>query len=442
MNEQHEFLWGTATSAYQIEGAWNEDGKGLSIWDTFCDRPGKIKDGTSGRVTCDHYHRVEQDVAMMAALGLNSYRFSISWPRVFPQGQGPVNHKGLDFYKQLVDTLLKHQLVPMITLYHWDLPQALEQKGGWLARDTTERFAEYAALMVKSLGDRVRLWTTINEPATIMTHGYISGKHAPGFKNPIKALRACHFLLLAHAKARAAIKSHDQDLQVGLVNCFNPVYKAGHRRMVESGWVHHSVNRLFMDPVYHGRYPAPYQAFMNLLTAGRLQRDLELIAKPLDFLGVNYYMPLVKPGLGRVVPSADAVLSSRTLPRTAMGWPIYPQGLADLLHWLDRTYKHPLIYVTENGAAFEDQVQDGLVEDRARIDFLSEHIQAMRRARRAGVRIKGYYVWSWMDNFEWSYGLSKRFGIVYNDAPQQQRLLKASAHWYGELIRQGIEQGL
>lgn len=440
MNEQHDFLWGTATSAYQIEGAWNEDGKGLSIWDTFCDRPGKIKDGTSGRVTCDHYHRVEQDVAMMAALGLNSYRFSISWPRVLPQGQGPVNHKGLDFYKQLVDTLLKHQLVPMITLYHWDLPETLEQQGGWLKRATTDRFADYAALMAKTLGDRVMLWTTINEPATIMTHGYISGKHAPGMKNVFKALGAGHFLLLAHTKARAAIKSHHQDLQVGLVNCFSPVYKAGQRPMLEKGWVHHSINRFFMDPIYHGYYPAPYQALMHLVVPGWLASDLDLMTMPLDFLGVNYYMPFVKPG--RAKPTADGKLPSRDLPKTAMGWPIYAQGLEDLLLWLDRTYGHPLIYITENGAAFDDQVQDGRVEDQARIDFLRDHIEAMLRARRARVRVKGYYVWSWMDNFEWSYGLSKRFGLVYNDARFQQRLPKASARWYGEMIKRGLDQRL
>jgi len=430
-----DFIWGAATSAYQIEGAWDEEGKGESIWDRFCHTPGKIDNGDTGDVACDHYHRWREDVALMAEIGLRAYRFSMAWPRLLPKGREQVNQPGLDFYDRLVDALLEAGIEPFVTLYHWDLPQALQDEGGWPARATAETFVEYADLASRTLGDRVRHWTTLNEPFVSAFVGYLEGRHAPGHTDLDEALAAAHHLLLAHGWAVPVIRSNSPEAQVGIVLNLIPYIPASPSVADRAAaWQQDGVvNRWFLDPLSARGYPPDivqhYGRTMDFVQAG----DMEAIAAPLDFLGVNYYTR----GIAR--SSEVSENAPRTVfpnpEKTEMGWEVYPEGLYQVLGRLHFDYGFPSLYVTENGAAYPDQIgPDGRVDDAPRVAYLKAHFAQAAKAITAGVPLRGHFVWSLMDNFEWAHGYSKRFGLIYVDYRTQRRILKASAHWYRRVI--------
>ncbi|MFE0463708.1 GH1 family beta-glucosidase [Kitasatospora sp. NPDC058965] len=445
------FLWGAATAAYQIEGAAGQGGRTPSIWDTFSRTPGKVRNGDTGDIAADHYHRYREDVALMASLGLGAYRFSFAWPRILPGGTGPVNPAGLDFYDRLVDELLGAGIAPVATLYHWDLPQELEDRGGWTHRDTAHRFAEYAALVADRFGDRIGTWTTLNEPWCSAFLGYGNGVHAPGRTDPAQALRAHHHLLLAHGLGTAALRDRlPAGAQVSLtlnLAAVRPLTRdAGDLDAARR--IDGLANRIFLDPVFHGRYPQDVLADTAAVTDWSFVRDGDLaeIARPIDSLGINYYSPTVvaaDPEAAGGLPSpfpADRgirfVLADG--PRTAMDWPVDPDGLYELLVRLrDELPGLPLL-VTENGAAYDDYSDpSGAVHDPERVAYLRGHLGAVRRAIGAGAPVRGYFLWSLLDNFEWAYGYSKRFGIVHVDFASQRRTPKDSARWYAELIRTG-----
>ncbi|MEU8077014.1 GH1 family beta-glucosidase [Catellatospora citrea] len=450
-----DFLWGAATASYQIEGGAFEDGRTPSIWDTFSRTPGKVLNADSGDVACDHYHRRADDVALMAELGLRSYRFSVAWPRVQPGGRGPANQKGLDFYRGLVDDLLSKGIEPWLTLYHWDLPQELEDAGGWPERDTAYRFAEYAGLVHDALGDRVKFWTTHNEPWCSAFLGYGSGVHAPGVTDGAKALAAAHHLNLGHGLAVQAIRAAVPDRQMGITLNLHSLQAATDapedldavRRIDGVG------NRIFLDPVFRGEYPADLLADTAELTDWSFVQDgdLAIINQPLDMLGVNYYTRQVVAG-----PSDDGAPQSqwrapsawpgsgqvrfltRELPVTEMGWEVDPDGLVDLLKRTHENYGPIPMYITENGAAYDDKVApDGSVPDPDRVAYLDAHLKACHEAMASGVPLRGYFAWSLLDNFEWAWGYSRRFGIVHVDYDTQVRTPKTSAHWYADVIRRG-----
>ncbi len=433
-----DFAWGAATAAYQIEGAWDEDGKGPSIWDVFCRVPGAIQNGDTGDVACDHYHRWREDVALMRELGLRAYRFSISWPRVLPEGKGKVNRPGLDFYDRLVDALLAAGIQPFITLYHWDLPQALQEEGGWPARDTARRFADYADVVSRRLGDRVHHWITLNEPWVAAYAGYGNGYHAPGIRNPLAAIQATHHFLLAHGLAVPILRGNgDAATRVGITLNLAPVHPASDRSADEDAARRYDgfLNRWFLDPLFHGRYPEDMLDLLGAALPDGYQGDMETIAAPVDFLGVNNYTRTVVADdpESPVVETREVKPHGR--PYTEMGWEVYPEGLYEILTRVHRDYAPPSLYVTENGAAFADQVSaDGRVHDPQRVDYLREYIAQAHRAVEEGVPLKGYFVWTLLDNFEWAYGYSKRFGIVYVDFATQERIIKDSGYWYREVI--------
>lgn len=434
------FIWGAATAAYQIEGAWKEDGKGESIWDRFSHTPGKIENGDTGDVACDHYHRYHDDVKLMKELGLKAYRFSVSWPRIFPSGKGQVNQAGVDFYKRLVDALLKEDIIPAATLYHWDLPQALEDEGGWPNRDTAKYYSDYAAYMFEEFGDSIPLWITHNEPFVAAFLGYGMGIHAPGHKDLKAALMASHNLLYSHGLAVQAFGEIGMgSAQIGITLNLSRVEPASDseadrdaaRRMDAA------TNRLFLDPVFLGRYPEEVLEIAAQLDLGQFlnrEDDLKLINQPIDFLGVNYYTrTLVESDPKGQFMAANTV--EGPLEKTDMGWEIYPEGLFTLLKRLKEEYNDPNLYITENGAAFPDQVdEDGLVHDPKRVKYLEEHFAQAHRAIEEGVKLKGYFVWSLMDNFEWAFGYTKRFGLFYVDYPTQKRIWKDSARFYQKVI--------
>lgn len=435
------FIWGTATASYQVEGAVNQDGRGESIWDRFSHTPGKVLNGDTGDVACDHYNRYRQDVQLMKELGLKGYRFSIAWPRIYPQGKGQVNQKGLDFYNSLVDELLKAGIEPIATLYHWDLPQALQDIGGWDNRDVTDYFAEYAFKMYNVLGDRVKKWITHNEPWVVAFLGNAFGEHAPGYRDFALAVRISHHLVVSHAKAVQAYRQsgNDRGGQIGITLNLTPVYPASdatedrEAAQFQDGFQ----NRWFLDPVFKGTYPEDMLAFYQERYGAPAIRpgDMELIKdNPIDFLGINYYTrAMVKKGEKDGYDSVKHVHPEGKY--TEMGWEIYPQGLYDLLMRVHKDYNAPNIYITENGAAFkDDKIVDGMVDDQDRLEYLKSHFEAAHRAIQDGVNLKGYYVWSFMDNFEWAYGYSKRFGIVYVDYDTLKRIPKKSALWYRDVI--------
>jgi beta-glucosidase len=440
------FAWGAATSAYQIEGAVGADGRGPSIWDTLCRVPGAIRDGDSGEVAADHYHRYRDDVALMAALGLGAYRFSVAWPRIQPTGSGPVNEAGLDFYRRLVDELLAAGIEPFPTLYHWDLPQALEDAGGWPERDTALRFADYARLVFEALHDRVRHWATLNEPWCSALLGYASGEHAPGKQDPRLATRAMHHLLLGHGLAVQGMRGIDRDARQGIVLNLAPVRAA---RTDGSGTLAEGMrrldairNRAWTEPLLGGSYPddvlRDLEAFGGLPVA---EDDLPVIAEPLDWLGVNYYHDLFleeAPG-GRIghLPGAAGVREAAPgTEHTDMGWPITPDGLRALLVDLVTTYPDlPPLHVTENGAAFDDPPEADGIHDTRRIRYLDAHLRAVHAAILGGVDVRGYFAWSLLDNFEWSHGYAMRFGLVHVDYATQGRTPRDSALWYREVAR-------
>lgn len=454
-----EFLWGTATSAYQIEGAPKEAGRGISIWDTFSHTAGRTHNGDTGDFGADHFHRLESDLDLLAELGAPAYRFSIAWPRLQPTGKGPVNFEGAEFYRRLVSGLKERGIAPVATLYHWDLPQPLEDAGGWVERDTVERFGEYAAIAAEVLGDDVSLWITLNEPWCSAWLGYGKGEHAPGIKDIGKAAAATHHLLLAHGEAVKAIRATLPEAKVGITlnlthatpGTDHPDDQAAARRV--DG--HH--NRLYLDPIFRGSYPEDmlehYASQVPGFSVAR-EGDLETIAAPLDFLGVNFYSPCTvvardraqaarEAGFNVSPPRPDPVsedlggLSVETPGReqTLMGWEIEADGLKRLLVRIKAEYTSLPIYVTENGAAAEDYVApDGHVRDPERVSYLAAHLKATHEAIEQGVDVRGYFVWSFLDNFEWGYGYAKRFGLVWVDYPSGARIPKASFSWYKDVI--------
>ncbi|MFJ1784725.1 GH1 family beta-glucosidase [Streptomyces anulatus] len=434
-----DFVWGASTASYQVEGATREDGRGPSVWDTFTARPGTIRDGHTGEVACDHYHRYEQDLDLMAEAGLTGYRFSIAWPRIQPTGRGEANIKGLDFYDRLVDGLLSRGIEPVPTLFHWDLPQALEDEGGWLNRDTAHRFAEYAAIAADRLGDRVRTWITLNEPFIHMVWGYGLGTHAPGRTLFLDCLPVAHHQLLGHGLALRELRG--RGLQVMISNNCTPVWPASntpadHAAAQAYDNLH---NRLFNDPILEGAYP-DLTAFGAdaTLDAWIQDGDLDLISAPLDALGVNYYNPtrIQAPATPDGLPFEEAPIEGYR--RTAFDWPVVPDGLRELLVTLKNRYPNalPPVYITENGCSAEDVLTpEGKVLDLDRIDYLETHLQAVDAAVAQGVDVRGYFTWTLLDNFEWAEGYHQRFGLVHVDHKTQVRTPKASFAWYRDLIR-------
>jgi beta-glucosidase len=426
------FVWGVATSSFQIEGAAAEDGKGPSIWDTFCRVPGAIADASNGDVACDHYRLWQSDLDLIADLGVDAYRFSVSWPRVRPSGSGAWNEQGLDFYEKLVDGLLERGIKPYLTLNHWDLPDALQQQGGWAHRDTVHRFVEYARGMTKRLGDRITSITTHNEPWVMATLGHESGIFAPGIKDRATAMQVTHHLLLSHGLALQALRADGVRSKLGIVLNLSPMHPASsapediEKTKIEDG----RLLRWYMDPLFNGTYPADVLDYLGkdapVVSAG----DMKAISVPMDFLGVNYY--------SRAVISAAGTWDAKKggLDLTDMGWEIYPEGLTELLVRMDRDYNVPPLYVTENGGAFKDSLEDGRVHDVQRTDYIARHIAAMAEAMNQGVHMEGYMVWSLLDNFEWASGYEKRFGIVHVDYLTQARTLKDSALWYRQFLHQ------
>lgn len=430
------FLWGVATAAYQVEGAVAEDGRAPSIWDTFSHTPGKIAGGDTGDVACDHYHRWREDLGLIKELGAGAYRFSVAWPRVVPGGDGPVNAKGLDFYDQLVDGLLAEGIEPFLTLYHWDLPQALQDRGGWPVRETAEHFARYASVVAERLGDRVKNWATLNEPLCSSWIGHLDGTMAPGATDITAAVRTSYHLLLGHGLATQAIRAAVPGAQVGIVNNLNPVDPAtgspadaaAARRMDGH------TNRWWLDPIHGRGFPEDMVDVYGVELPVR-EGDLEIIAQPLDWLGLNYYFPaVVTDDPGGTYPFARSVRRLH-VPRTGMDWEIDANGIERMLLRLTEEYGARRIYVTENGSAWPDVVGvDGAVQDPERIRYLEEHLAACARATRKGAPLAGYFAWSLMDNFEWAYGYDKRFGLVHVDYKTQARTVKASGRRYAELV--------
>ena len=428
------FLWGAATASYQIEGAVEEEGRGPSIWDVFCAKPGAIREGQSGRHACDHYHRWKDDLDLLERLGFGAYRFSVAWPRIFPGGTGAVNLQGLDFYDRLVDGLLERKIEPMLTLYHWDLPQALEDKGGWRSRATAEAFAPYAAIVAQKLGDRVKLWATHNEMPCIVGLGYRTGEHAPGARESEQVIRRItHNVLLAHGLGVQAIRSEAKKAEVGIVH--NPFMtlpftereediRAAREAFIEdSAWM--------LDPIFRGSYPAAQRKRLGKDAPEIKRGDLKTIAQPLDWFGLNLYT---------ATQFARADIGPRSLephfPRTDMSWPITEEVLYWALRFIHELYAPPAMYITENGACYPDQVNaDGRVEDYARLAYIRAHLRGVHRAASEKIPVKGYFAWSLLDNFEWGFGYAKRFGIVHVNFETQKRTPKASAEWLSKVIQ-------
>jgi len=431
-----DFVWGAATASYQIEGAAHEDGRGESVWDRFCATPRKVRGGDTGDVACDFYHRYSEDVGLMKELGLDAFRFSIAWPRVLPQGRGAVNQAGLDFYDRLVDELLAHQIEPFATLFHWDLPQALEDEGGMRVRSTAEAYVEYTEAVVARLGDRVQHWITHNEPWVYAWVGNAWGWHAPGRTSEADAVAVAHHLLLSHGWAVQAIRRLSPEARVGITLNLTHVYPATESPEDEAAAYQRDgeSNRWFLDPLFRGSYPADLLERNELVAPLVLDGDLETISAPLDFLGVNNYSRfIVEAG-----PDGPRTVSNPGAEHTDMGWEVYPDGLHDVLVRVARDYEPAAIYITENGAAFPDvRVHDGGVHDVERTAYLQSYIAAVGRAIAADAPVKGYFVWSLLDNFEWAFGYSKRFGIVYIDFPTLERVPKDSFYWYRDLIASG-----
>ncbi len=441
------FLWGTATSAYQVEGGAQADGRGPSVWDTFSHTPGKVRGGDTGDIACDFYRRSDEDLDQLQRLGLTAFRFSISWPRIRPSGGGAVNQRGIDFYRSLVDGLLARKIEPAITLYHWDLPQRLEDQGGWANRDTAEYFAEYAQIVAEAIGDVGGMWITVNEPQVVAHEGYRIGMHAPGHRDEGLAAAATHHLLLGHGLALARLRTALPGARVGIALDMHPIRMVGSGAVDAAAIVDAEQNRIFFDPVIHGRYPAEAREHLLPPPSLILDGDLELVSAPIDFLGVNYYSPhfvaLAAPGAPRAEETPISgmpgvvMVKPASLPSTSQGWLIEPEGLYDLLVGVaSETAAGCSIYVTENGCASEDYATpEGVVDDSERIDYLHGHLAAAWRAIQEGVPLAGYFYWSFLDNFEWAWGYQKRFGLVFVDFPTQRRIPKRSAGFYGRIAR-------
>ncbi|MHB1509902.1 MAG: GH1 family beta-glucosidase [Acidimicrobiales bacterium] len=454
------FLWGTATAAYQIEGSVEAGGRGVSIWDTFSHSPGRVHNGDNGDVACDHYARLESDLDLLADLGARAYRFSVAWTRVQPTGSGPANRAGLDFYRRLVDGLRDREIMPVATLYHWDLPQALEDAGGWIERDTAARFGEYVSLVARALGSRVGLWLTLNEPWCSAWHGYASGEHAPGHHDIGRAAAASHHLLLAHGLGLSALRAELDEPRAGITLNLTPVMAASDHDADTAAALRAdgNANRMFLDPIAGKGYPRDmlehYEAKRPGFSVVR-EGDLEVIAAPIDFLGVNFYAPrtvvseervneanatgyCVSTARRNLVDVDLGVISVRRpdAETTAMGWEVAPAALSELLVRVRDDYGTFPIYITENGAACNDYVDPrGEIRDSERIRYVRAHLEAVLDARDAGVDIRGYFLWSLLDNFEWAYGYSKRFGLTWVDFSSGARIPKASFSWYADTIK-------
>jgi len=432
------FLWGAATSAYQIEGSPLADGAGPSNWHRFTRIPGKVRDGDTGDVACDHYNRWAEDVALMKSLGLGAYRFSISWSRVMPEGRGTVNQKGLDFYRRLVDALREAGIRPMATLYHWDLPAALDDRGGWTNPDVAGWFADYARACFRSLDGAVDLWTTLNEPWVIADGGYLHGVLAPGHASPWEAPRASKNLLLAHAGAVAAYRAEGKG-QIGLVVNLEPKYPASERPEDLSAVARADayMNRQYLDPALLGKVPEGLAEIFGEAWDRPSDAELAAMKVPIDYLGINYYTRAVVQDDPRSFPVMEGRALQRNATHTETGWEVYPDGLYDVLTWVRRRYGSIPLYVTENGAAFYDPpvAPEPLLHDPLRVAYLEAHLGAVRRAIADGVDVRGYFAWSLLDNLEWAHGFRKRFGIVHVDFATQKRTPKASARFYAEVIR-------
>ena len=438
-----EFKWGAATAAFQIEGAASRDGRGPSIWDTFCAEPGRVLNGDTGEVACGHYDRLEEDLDLLQWLGVDAYRFSVSWSRVLPEGTGAVNETGLAFYERLVDGLLARGIEPWLTVYHWDLPQALQDRGGWLNRDSADWFAQYAGLLAERLGDRVKRWITVNEPHCVVWFGHHRGWFAPGIADLQSALDAGHHLLLGHGLAARAIRARVPDALVGFAPGLTPVDAASDSEadVAAARFMDGYDIRWFLDPVYGRGYPEDVIERFGMRPPVQ-EGDLDIIATPTDFLGVNFYLrqivaadPSGEFGVTGVDPVGTEV--------TAMGWEIHPESLTRLLLRLQRDYQPRELFITENGSAWDDVVTaEGGIDDAARVDYLERHLAAVESAHEQGVLVNGYFAWSLMDNFEWTQGYSKRFGLVYVDYSTLRRTPKASAHRYRQLIAESrVESG-
>jgi beta-glucosidase len=431
------FLWGAATSAYQIEGSPLADGAGPSIWHRFVRTPGLTKDGDTGDVACDHYGRMEDDVALMKRLGLTAYRFSIAWGRILPEGRGRVNEAGLGFYERLVDTLLANGIEPMATLFHWDLPTALDDRGGWLNPDVADWFADYASVMFRRLDDRVKLWATLNEPWVVTDGGYLHGALAPGHKNRFEAPIASHHLLRSHGKAVQAYRAIGKH-QVGLVVNIEPKYPASTTAhdLAATRRAEAYMNRQYLDPVFHGRYPEEMAEIFGEAWPEWPQHDFDLIRQPIDFLGINYYTRNLVRHEESSWPLKAVPVRQKQATYTETGWEVFAQGLTDTLSWIRKRYGDIAQYVTENGAAFYDPpaASGGRVADPLRIDYYRSHLRAVHAAIQQGVDVRGYFAWSLLDNLEWSLGYSKRFGLVHVNFETLERTPKDSARFYADVI--------
>jgi beta-glucosidase len=436
------FIWGVATSSHQIEGGFAEGGRGESIWDRLEATPGRIADGSDASVACDHYNRWRGDIELMKWLGIRAYRFSIAWPRVLPLGRGAVNEEGLDFYDNLVDELLAAGIEPFVTLYHWDLPQCLQDKGGWGVRETADAFVEYTASVSGRLGDRVRHWVTHNEPWCIATLGHEAGEHAPGHRDPREALRAAHHVLLSHGMAAAVLREKSPGSEVGIALNLSPAWPATDSEADREAARRFDgfFNRWYLEPIFRGHYPD--DALADRVGQGHLDSkalpfvkpgDLEIVSAPLDFLGLNYYGRTVVRAGDCGDPVGVCAVPEEEL--TDMGWEVFPRGLYDTLVRLDREYRVPGIYITENGAAYADGPDaSGRINDVRRIEYLRCHILEAQRALETGVPLSGNFVWSLLDNFEWAHGYTKRFGLYWVDYETLKRIPKQSAYWYRDVI--------
>jgi len=433
-----DFVWGAATASYQIEGAWNEDGKGESIWDRFSHTPGKVQDGDTGDAACDHYHRWADDLNLLKELDLKAYRLSISWPRILPAGRGGVNETGIDFYSRMIDRLLELNIEPYITLYHWDLPQKLQDEGGWASRSVVDAFVEYTDVISNALGDRVKNWITLNEPWVSAFIGYREGRHAPGHTDMHEALAASHHLLLAHGLSVPVIRRNSPNANVGITLNLSPQVPASPSvaDRVQATWADGYINRWFLDPLVGRGYPQDmvndYGDAMEFVKTG----DMDVMSVPVDFMGVNYYT--------RNIARSEKISEAENAPCTVicgdeiteMDWEVYPEGLYKTLGRLYFDYDFPAIYITENGAAFIDEVgADGEVDDPARLSYIKRHLEQVHRAVESGIPVKGYFAWSLMDNFEWGFGYSKRFGLIHVNYETQKRTFKSSAKWYRQAIQ-------
>ena len=432
------FTWGVSTSSYQIEGAANEDGRGQSIWDTFCKVPGKVVNFDNGDMACDHYHRYKEDLDLMKWMGVKAYRFSVAWPRVIPDGVGRVNEMGLDFYDRLIDSLLEREIAPWLTMYHWDLPEALQLRGGWNNREIVEWFGEYSEVLTSRFGDRVKNWMTLNEPLCSAWLGHLYGDMAPGIKDLQTALNVSHNLLMSHGLACQVIRSNVSEANVGIVINVTPAVPAtdsqedGNAAQLADGFD----NRWFLDPVFGRSYPADV---IDALGASPEihSGDMKLIAQDLDFLGVNFYSRQTVAADQNSKPLPIRSVNRENVKRTAMNWEVHPQAFEEILLRISKEYSPKAIYITENGSAWNDEVINGEIIDDERIDYLVRHLDAMRSARDRGAPILGYFAWSFLDNFEWAYGYEKRFGLIYVDYKTQKGTPKKSAFFYRQLLLNG-----